>query len=53
MGRPPRVDDHGGEVYAYRRADQGCHVCGTPIRTAVLASRNLYWCPACQPSATP
>ena len=21
MGRPPRVDDHGGEVYVYRRAD--------------------------------
>src|SRR5699024_5303385 len=28
MGRPPRVDDHGGEVYVYRRAGQPCHVCG-------------------------
>lgn len=48
MGRPPRVDDHGGEVYVYRRAHQPCHVCGEEIRTAGLAARNLFWCPACQ-----
>jgi len=28
MGRPPRVDDHGGEVYVYRRANLPCHICG-------------------------
>ncbi|MFD9796858.1 Fpg/Nei family DNA glycosylase [Streptomyces sp. NPDC059070] len=49
MGRPPRVDDHGGEVYVYRRATLPCHLCGTEIRTADLAARNLFWCPACQP----
>lgn len=49
MGRPPRVDDHGGEVYVYRRAGQHCHLCGTEIRTADLAARNLFWCPTCQP----
>ncbi|MGW0609769.1 Fpg/Nei family DNA glycosylase [Streptomyces sp. NPDC002788] len=48
MGRPPRVDDHGGEVYVYRRADQPCHICGDRIRTADLAARNLFWCPTCQ-----
>ncbi|MFD8163623.1 Fpg/Nei family DNA glycosylase [Streptomyces malaysiensis] len=48
MGRPPRVDDHGGEVYVYRRAGQPCHVCGGEIRTADLAARNLFWCPDCQ-----
>ncbi|WP_031070495.1 Fpg/Nei family DNA glycosylase [Streptomyces sp. NRRL S-118] len=48
MGRPPRVDDHGGEVYVYRRANLPCHVCGGGIRTAGLAARNLFWCPACQ-----
>ncbi|MGW7548852.1 Fpg/Nei family DNA glycosylase [Streptomyces sp. NPDC054770] len=48
MGRPPRVDDHGGEVYVYRRATQPCHLCGTGIRTAGLAARNLFWCPTCQ-----
>ncbi|MCF6526017.1 Fpg/Nei family DNA glycosylase [Streptomyces sp. JJ36] len=48
MGRPPRVDDHGGEVYVYRRAAQPCHICGGEIRTADLAARNLFWCPGCQ-----
>ncbi|MGW7242518.1 Fpg/Nei family DNA glycosylase [Streptomyces sp. NPDC054804] len=48
MGRPPRVDDHGGEVYVYRRATLPCHICGTGIRTADLAARNLFWCPRCQ-----
>ncbi|MEG3631600.1 Fpg/Nei family DNA glycosylase [Streptomyces poriticola] len=48
MGRPPRVDDHGGEVYVYRRAHQACHICGGEIRTAELAARNLFWCPGCQ-----
>jgi endonuclease-8 len=48
MGRAPRVDRHGGEVYVYRRAGQPCLHCGTPVRTAVLGGRNLYWCPVCQ-----
>ena len=50
MGRPPRVDDHGGEVYVYRRAHQPCHLCGDGVRTADLAARNLFWCPTCQKS---
>lgn len=49
MGRPPRVDRHGGEVYVYRRAEMPCHRCGTRVRTAMLAGRNLFWCPRCQP----
>lgn len=49
MGRPPRRDDHGGEVYVYRRDGRPCHVCGGPVRTQVLAGRNLFWCPRCQP----
>jgi endonuclease VIII len=49
MGRDPRKDDHGGEVYVYRRHDMPCHVCGTRVRTQVLAGRNLFWCPRCQP----
>ncbi|GAA1806223.1 Fpg/Nei family DNA glycosylase [Planosporangium flavigriseum] len=48
MGRPPRVDRHGGEVYVYRRAGQPCLVCDAPVRTAPLAGRNSYWCPTCQ-----
>ena len=50
MGRPPRVDDHGGEVYVYRRAGQPCHVCGSRVRTEILQGRNLFWCPRCQPT---
>lgn len=50
MGRPPRVDDHGGEVYVYRRTGQPCHVCGRPVRTEVLGGRNLFWCSRCQPT---
>lgn len=48
MGRPPRKDDHGGEVYVYRRANLPCLICGGEIRTADLAARNLFWCPTCQ-----
>jgi endonuclease-8 len=48
MGRDPRKDDHGGEVYVYRRQGQRCHVCQSVIRTQILAGRNLFWCPKCQ-----
>jgi len=48
MGREPRVDPHGGEVYVYRREGQPCLVCGTPIRAAQVDARRLYWCPSCQ-----
>lgn len=48
MGRPPRVDDHGGEVYVYRRSGMDCHVCASRVRTEPLAGRNLFWCPRCQ-----
>ena len=50
MGREPRKDDHGGEVYVYRRAGQPCYVCGTPISETVMEGRNLFWCEGCQPS---
>jgi DNA-formamidopyrimidine glycosylase len=48
MGRPPRQDDHGGEVYVYRRTGRPCLVCGSTIRTDVLVGRNIFWCPQCQ-----
>ncbi|HJQ05951.1 MAG TPA: DNA-formamidopyrimidine glycosylase family protein [Nocardioides sp.] len=49
MGRPPRVDDHGGEVYVYRRTGQPCLVCGRKVSTEVLSGRNVFWCSRCQP----
>ena len=48
MGREPRVDDHGGEVYVYRRTGAPCHVCGTRVRREAHAGRNLFWCSRCQ-----
>ncbi|AIG64865.1 DNA glycosylase [Corynebacterium atypicum] len=48
MHRPPRKDDHGGEVYVYRRTGLPCLVCGTPIAQRILDGRNLFWCPGCQ-----
>ena len=52
MGRPPRGDRHGGEVYVYRRAGLPCWVCGSEVLTQNLAGRNLYWCPQCQPTGS-
>lgn len=49
MGREPRKDDHGGEVYVYRRTGQPCYLCGAEIREQVMEGRNLFWCPGCQP----
>ena len=49
MGRPPHKDDHGGEVYVYRRTGQECLVCGSTVRARELKGRNLFWCPRCQP----
>jgi DNA-formamidopyrimidine glycosylase len=50
MGRAPRRDDHGGEVYVYRRTSMPCLVCRSAVRTAELAGRNSFWCPKCQPT---
>lgn len=42
--RARRGDAH----YVYRRTAQPCRVCGTPVATAVMVARNLFWCPSCQ-----
>lgn len=34
--------------YVYRRAGEPCLVCGSRIRTEVVAGRNLFWCGRCQ-----
>ncbi|HEY0487686.1 MAG TPA: DNA-formamidopyrimidine glycosylase family protein [Mycobacteriales bacterium] len=43
-GTPSREDAH----YVYRRTGLPCRVCGTPVRTEEMATRNLYRCPVCQ-----
>jgi endonuclease-8 len=49
MGRAPREDRHGGEVYVYRRAGQPCFLCEAEVQMADMQGRKLYWCPGCQP----
>ncbi len=39
----------GDRTYVYRRAGLPCRRCGTIVRTEVMAGRNLFWCPTCQP----
>jgi endonuclease-8 len=48
MGREPREDRHGGEVYVYRRDGRACFLCGSDVQVADLQGRRLYWCPSCQ-----
>lgn len=31
--------------WVYHRAGEPCRLCGTPIATAVMSGRTLYWCP--------
>ncbi|HYP44135.1 MAG TPA: DNA-formamidopyrimidine glycosylase family protein [Propionibacteriaceae bacterium] len=38
----------GSRNYVYRRTGQPCWVCGSTVRTEVMAGRNLFWCPRCQ-----
>lgn len=44
-GRPSGEDAH----YVYRRTGLPCRRCATAVRTQVMAARNLFWCPVCQP----
>lgn len=48
MGRAARDDEHGGEVYVYRREGLPCYVCGTAVKLQQMEGRNLFWCPTCQ-----
>ncbi len=34
--------------YVYRRQGERCRVCGSRVRTKVVAGRNLFWCGNCQ-----
>ncbi|MHA7207681.1 Fpg/Nei family DNA glycosylase [Arthrobacter sp. MDT1-65] len=43
-GRPKRSAPH----YVYKRTGEPCRRCTTPILTAEMAARTVYWCPQCQ-----
>ena len=43
-----RVSPFPREFAVYKRQGEPCLVCGSRIRTQVLAGRNLFWCGRCQ-----
>lgn len=47
-GTPLKEEAH----YVYRRQGKPCLICGTAIKTKVVAGRNLFWCPVCQAGVT-
>ena len=46
-----RPNPHGAlerRYYVYKRQGEACRVCGSRVRMADVAGRNLYWCGRCQ-----
>ena len=43
-GRPKKSDRY----YVYKREGLGCRNCSATIQISDMATRKLYWCPACQ-----
>ena len=45
-GEVPRLAERSSAVY--KQAGMPCPVCGSKVRTQVVAGRNLFWCGRCQ-----
>ena len=45
---PPRPARMRRRYYVYRRQGESCVVCGSTVRTRVVAGRNLFGCGRCQ-----
>jgi len=43
-----REGGHHLKVKVFRRTDQPCYICGTPIKRVRLAGRSTHFCPKCQ-----
>ncbi len=43
-----RAGPYERRFYVYQRTGEPCRVCGSKIRTQVVAGRNLFWCGRCQ-----
>ncbi|MFV0425462.1 MAG: Fpg/Nei family DNA glycosylase [Beutenbergiaceae bacterium] len=49
LARGEPVQQHVERIaYVYQRTNQPCRMCGSKIRTATVAGRNLFWCGNCQ-----
>ena len=46
-GGPPSKLTGKDRHQVYKR--ERCRRCGTPVRSQTVATRTLFWCPACQP----
>ena len=54
VGKKRRADLRRGErLYAYKRHDRPCHLCGTPIIKWEPRSRTIWACPSCQTTSGP
>lgn len=42
------ADPQAKKWFVYKRAGQPCLSCGNPVKTEVMAGRNLFWCSTCQ-----
>ena len=45
-GEVPRLTERSS--YVYKRGGMPCEVCGSKVRTRLVAGRNLFWCGRCQ-----
>jgi formamidopyrimidine-DNA glycosylase len=45
--------DNAERLMVYRRTDEPCFRCGTPIRRVVIGQRSAHFCPRCQPEPSP
>jgi formamidopyrimidine-DNA glycosylase len=44
-----RGGDFQNFFYVYRRTNQPCRICATPIQRIVVGQRSTHFCPSCQP----
>ena len=40
--------NYSGIAWVYRRTEEPCRICGTPIKRIKLAGRSTHFCPQCQ-----
>lgn len=47
-GETPRILDVPRDFSVYQRTGESCYRCGSRVRHAVVAGRNMFWCGNCQ-----
>ncbi len=49
VGGDGRPGGNAERLHVYRRTEQPCHRCGSPVRRIVVGQRSTHFCPRCQP----